>query len=87
MDKYYVYILYSVKIDKYYVGYSRTPEKRLVFHNSSFNKIWSKKGQPWELKTTIPFASKTEAMVVERKIKSFKSRTAIESIINKGWKG
>ncbi len=86
MQKHFVYILHSAKIDKYYVGYSKTPEKRLEFHNSDLNKIWSKRGQPWELKTTIPFDSKEEAMAVERKIKSFKNKSAIESIIKNGWK-
>ncbi len=81
MEKHFVYILYSTKIDKYYTGYSKTPEKRLEFHNSDLNKIWSKRGQPWELKTTIPFETKKEAMAVERKIKSFKNNLLLNIFI------
>ncbi|WP_188467353.1 GIY-YIG nuclease family protein [Marivirga lumbricoides] len=58
MKIYYVYILFSVKINRYYIGYSQNPLKRLEFHNSEFNKIWSRRGQPWQLKTTIPLPSK-----------------------------
>ncbi|MGM0581610.1 MAG: GIY-YIG nuclease family protein [Bacteroidota bacterium] len=32
MEEHFVYILYSSKIDKYYVGYSEKPDKRLGFH-------------------------------------------------------
>jgi len=79
---YYVYILYSRKIDKYYIGYSENPQKRLEFHNSEFNKIWSRRGQPWELRLTIKFDTKTEALHSERFIKRKKSRAYIEAVID-----
>jgi putative endonuclease len=78
---YYVYILYSQKIDKYYIGYSEDPGKRLEFHNSIFNKIWSKRGQPWEIKLTLEFKSKTEALRAEKLIKRKKSRAYIDAVI------
>ncbi|MGM0581611.1 MAG: GIY-YIG nuclease family protein [Bacteroidota bacterium] len=86
MEEHFVYILYSSKIDKYYVGYSEKPDKRLEFHNSSFNKIWTKSGQPWVKKCTIQFETKAKAMSVERRIKDLKSRPVIEDIIKNGWK-
>ncbi|WKK82990.1 GIY-YIG nuclease family protein [Marivirga arenosa] len=86
MSTFFVYILFSSKINKFYIGYSQNPEKRLEFHNSTLNKIWSKRGQPWELKTTIPFKSKTEALKAERKIKKLKSKAIIKDIIENGWK-
>jgi len=78
---YYVYILYSSKIDKYYIGYSENPKKRLEFHNSTFNKIWSKRGQPWKLKLTLAFNSKREALRSEKLIKGKKSRAYTEAVI------
>ncbi|KAA3649517.1 MAG: hypothetical protein DWP98_07110 [Bacteroidetes bacterium] len=47
----FVYIIYSESIDKYYVGKTKSVQNRLKFHNSKLNKIWSKKGKPWILKT------------------------------------
>jgi len=78
---YYTYILYSSKIDKYYIGYSENPEKRLEFHNSEYNKIWSKRGQPWVLKVTLIFDTKKEALQAEKLIKRKKSRAYIEAVI------
>ena len=82
----YVYILYSPSIDKFYVGYSKNPDERLIFHNSLLNKIWTKRGQPWDLKKTILFDSTKEARSVERKIKKLKSKKVIENIISNGWR-
>ncbi len=87
MQQHFVYILYSSKIDKFYVGYSENPNERLKFHNSELNKIWSKRGQPWTLEKFIQFNSKTEALSVERRIKKLKSRKVIKDIIINGWLG
>jgi len=81
MSTFFVYILFSSKINKFYIGYSQNPEKRLEFHNSTLNKIWSKRGQPWELKTTIPFKSKTGALKAERKIKKLKAKRSSKTLL------
>jgi putative endonuclease len=82
---YFVYILYSKKLDKYYVGKSNNPQNRLIFHNSTFNRIWTKRGQPWQLKKVLKFEDSTEASKAERFIKRQKSRKLIERIIENGW--
>jgi putative endonuclease len=82
----YVYILHSASIDKYYVGYSTSPENRLGFHNSFLNSIWTSRGQPWEMKKTIVFDSSQAALRCERFIKKQKSRKFIEGIIRDGWR-
>ncbi len=84
---YFVYILYSEKIDKYYVGKTENPEGRLSFHNSEINGIWTKRGQPWELVKLIAFENSTLQSKAERFIKRQKSRKLIEGIIKKGWVG
>ena len=80
----FVYILYSPSIEKYYIGYSEHPERRLEFHNSELNKIWSRRGQPWRLECVFLFSSKTEALKAERFIKNKKSVSYIRMIIEKG---
>jgi len=34
MPIYYLYIIYSVTLDKYYTGHTIDPNKRLIEHNS-----------------------------------------------------
>ncbi len=54
---------------------------RLNFHNSELNKIWSKRGKPWDLIITFPFNNKTDALRAEIFIKKQKSTKYIISII------
>ncbi len=83
---YWTYILYSEKIDKYYIGYTSNIQNRLDFHNSDSNKIWSKRGIPWKMVFSHKFATSTEAIKAERFIKKQKSRTFISKLIDEGWK-
>ncbi len=87
MTPHFVYILYSKSIDKYYVGKTENPDKRLEFHNSEFNKIWTKIGQPWDLIKVIEFENSTLSSKAEIYIKRQKSRKLIEKIISVGWDG
>jgi len=80
-----IYILYSKKIDKYYIGSSSNVQKRLEFHNSEYNKIWSKRGQPWELVFSHQFETKSDALKAEIFIKKQKSRIFISTLIKDGW--
>ena len=82
--EYYLYILYSPSLDKYYYGYSQDPKKRLEHHNSPLNKIWSKRGQPWEIKRTIAFETKKEALKAEKHIKKQKNKTYTLKVIETG---
>ena len=86
MNKFFVYILYSSSIDKYYIGFSENPENRLENHNSELNKKWTKNGQPWKQMKVLEFETKTEALKVEKFIKKQKSRKFIQKIIEQGWK-
>ena len=84
---YYVYILYSKSIDKYYVGKTENPEGRLRYHDSALNQIWTKRGKPWELVKLIEFENSTLSSKAERFIKKQKSRKFIQEIVELGWKG
>ena len=76
----YVYILYSKTKNKYYVGYTNNPVKRLIQHNSGGSKS-TKAHIPWTLKYQEVFATKGEAIRRERQIKSKKSRNYIECLL------
>ena len=79
--KYFLYILYSKRIDKYYIGRSENPQQRLISHNN-YPKGWTKRGIPWRLVFTKEFPDKKSADFWERFIKVQKSKQLIEKIIN-----
>ena len=81
--KYFVYILYSQKLDKYYVGTTNDIARRVYEHNIGHSKF-TRRGVPWELKLKMEFDSKKEADQEERRIKGRKSRRYIEKIIREG---
>ena len=64
----YVYILYSETIRRYYVGQTTEIERRLVRHNEGYVKS-TKRGSPWTLIHSIKVHSRSEALLLERKIK------------------
>ena len=65
---YKVYILYSEKINKYYVGSTSDLNERLIRHNKR-RSIYTKKGIPWELIKYFDCISRSEAVQLENKIK------------------
>src|SRR5215471_18623082 len=80
-----LYFLYSSSLDKYYVGQSADVNERVLFHNSSLNNIWTKRGKPWLLIACFEFPSKRDALIAERFVKKQKSRKTIEKIIEQGY--
>jgi len=80
---FYCYILYSQKIDKYYIGSTGNLEGRLQRHNTS-NIGFTSTGKPWEIKCFETFETKQAAMKRELELKKWKNRVLIEELINKG---
>ena len=78
---FFVYILQSVKTNRYYVGQTENPELRLEQHNSDENDHFTFRDKPWVLKITIECKSRRQAMMLESFIKRQKSKTFIEKII------
>ena len=78
-----LYILYSEKLDKYYVGACIDLDRRFYEHNIGHSKF-TKLGVPWEIVYTEYFSSLTEAKKRESYIKKMKSRKYIEDLIAKG---
>ncbi len=74
---YFVYILYSSIIDKYYVGQTENLERRLSEHNSKKNLGAS----DWQMKYFEPFENRSDAIRREYEIKAKKRRTYIEWLI------
>ena len=68
-DLFYVYILYSQHLQRYYVGSTEDVDNRLMQHNSGKSKS-TRFGVPWNLIYTEKFNSRSEAMAQEKKIKA-----------------
>ena len=77
----YCYIIYSIALDRYYVGHTGDDlSERIRKHNTN-HKGYTGKSDDWELKYWKAFETKTEAHALERKIKSWKSRKKIEELV------
>jgi len=79
--KYFLYILKSKKYDKYYTGISQNPHRRLEYHNT-LEKGFTSRYRPWRIVFVKEFNSKHEAIMIERKIKNWKSKKMIEKILS-----
>ncbi len=79
--KHFLYILKSQVADKYYVGISQNPELRLQYHNS-FESGFTSRYRPWEIIFKKEYQTKKEAMLAERKLKSWKSKIMIQRVIS-----
>ncbi len=65
---YYVYIIWSEKLNKFYVGSTQDLENRLSEHNNGEDNFTSK-GVPWKLIWNIESENRAEAVRLENKIK------------------
>jgi putative endonuclease len=65
---YFVYILLSEKLDRYYVGSTNNITDRIKRHNAGQGG-YTKKGIPWKLIQTFEFQTRSEAVNLEMKIK------------------
>ena len=77
----YTYILYSEKLNKYYVGACIDIDRRLKEHNTGHSKYTST-GLPWILKYKEEFETLQEAKKRELAIKKMKSRIYIEGLFS-----
>jgi putative endonuclease len=70
---YTVYILYSVSLDRYYVGQTQNLKKRIERHNCGRNKS-TKPGMPWVLVHKEEVPDRSTAMAREKQIKNLGSK-------------
>ena len=78
---YYVYVLYSQKFNKIYIGYTSDLEKRFLSHNELSNKGYTVKYRPWVIAIKEDFTTKQEARMREKQLKGGKGREWIWSIL------
>ena len=76
----YLYILYSKALDRYYVGYTSEIETRIARHNQGWGKFTSR-AKDWELVYQEKYTQKNDAIKRESFLKRMKSRKLIEELI------
>ncbi len=77
---YIVYILYSSRLDKYYIGRTNDINRRLSEHNRIKGKF-TDGGIPWSLVYSEQYDTLSDATQREQSLKRKKSRKYIEQLI------
>ncbi|ANE52537.1 GIY-YIG nuclease family protein [Flavisolibacter tropicus] len=78
---YLVYILYSEKLNRFYVGTTDDAERRLLEHNTAhYQDAYTVKGIPWTIYLTIACTNSEQAYKLERFIKKMKSSVFIQKL-------
>ncbi len=78
---YTVYVLYSRRFDRIYIGFTSDMENRLRSHNEFATKGYTTKFRPWEIAFTENYTDKNEAMKREKALKAGKGREYIWNYI------
>ena len=76
-----VYVLYSEKFNKIYIGYTNNLEQRFLSHNELGKKGWTIKFRPWQIIHSEKFENKERAMIREKELKSAKGREFVRLLI------
>lgn len=80
----FLYIIYSITSQKYYVGETHNIQERISKHNQhSYSNSFSKIANDWELVLSYECENRNDALYLERFIKRMKSKVFIEKIISK----
>ena len=79
VEMYFVYILYSRSLNKFYVGQTNNLNDRLIRHNMAREKF-TKNGIPWDLIHNMEVESRSEALILERKIKKRGAKRFLEDL-------
>jgi putative endonuclease len=78
---FFTYILYSEKLDRYYIGSTGDDiYERLRRHNSN-HKGFTGRTDDWKIVYSEKYNSKPDALTREKSLKSLKSRVKLEELI------
>ena len=84
---FFTYIIESESTGKFYIGHTDNLDRRLAQHNDPLyhgSKTTKKFPGPWKLVYQESYISRSEAVVRERQLKSWKNRGAIQKLISSG---
>lgn len=67
-EPYWVYVLYSDSADRFYIGISEDPDRRLASHNAGRSR-WTSRYTPWRIVYRRRFPRITQARKFENRLK------------------
>jgi putative endonuclease len=77
-----VYIIYSPKLDRYYIGSTDNFNLRIQEHNNAFYQdAFTKRGIPWEKTYLFEDLNSKQAYLIEKHLKKMKSKKYIQNLI------
>ncbi len=80
---FYIYILYSESADRYYIGHTDDPARRIEEHNTVIKNSYTFKFRPWIIKAVLKSPNRGERPERLRYyLKRMKSRKLIENLIH-----
>jgi putative endonuclease len=77
---YYTYILFSEVLDCFYVGHTNDLKQRVLRHNAKKEKYTSS-GVPWILIWSTAKNSRSESMILEKKLKNLARKRKISFML------
>ena len=80
----FVYILYSEKCGRFYIGYCADMEARIHRHNAGY-VVATRNCRPYSIKATKAFATEVEARQEEHRLKKQKSSKYLQWLIAGNW--
>ena len=81
LEKHIVYVLFSVRLNRFYIGVTVDFENRLQQHNSGFyDSSYTKKATDWKKYLLIECDDKRQSLKIEAHIKKMKSVTYIKNL-------
>ena len=78
---FYLYILQSESTRRFYIGQTQDVPERVAYHNANYSKSLKNRG-PWRLVYTEQYKTRSEAVLGERQLKSWKDRRMIEKLFS-----
>jgi putative endonuclease len=79
--KYFVYIAYNEKFDKFYIGQTNNPTEREFEHNNGLSTYTSKYDGGWKIAYTEVYNTRSDAMKRERFLKKQKNKDFYRKLI------
>jgi putative endonuclease len=80
--KFFVYAIYNNFSKKIYIGQTNNLEKRILEHNEKFGDHYTTKFQGnWILIYKEEFRTRSEALIREKQLKSYRGREFIKNLI------
>ena len=77
---YYVYVLYSLNINRLYIGQTKDLDRRLIEHFEG-ESFYTKRSEDWKLLHTEKFETRSEAMKREKQLKSARGRNYLRKLL------